>query len=151
MSAKTATRRRRSGTPAPRPGEIAVQIKVLLGELVRFLAAYRYAHIAGYGPAVTGDGGRRADVSDPTGNLAASPARDRPREACRQAHANLTEALAAIRSATYVLDRVMTAIDPPPSANLRHEDQYRVGRAELAASKAAQDRRAGRGEGFGES
>ncbi len=143
----TEDRRRRNLGP-PTPGEITLQIQAVVDGLRQLQSDYQGTYLAAFGPAVVGDGGRSNGSSDPTGTQALNPSRIRLRAACKRAEHQLGSVQAEIRSAIYVLDRVMTAVDPPPTPNLPMEDRYSASRAEVAYSREAQERRRGRGEGW---
>ena len=116
--------------------------------LVQLEEAYGWAYSAAYTRGVVGDAGpiTRGEASDPTGGVVASAQRDRIRRALRAAHRHLDEATRELKTSEYKLRVALEATDPPPTADLRSEDKYRVSRDELAASRAAQDRRRDRGE-----
>ena len=133
------------------PGEFDRAANQLIEQLARAAVAYRWSHASAFGKAVHGDGGGvRSGVSDQTGDIATSNPRDTLRYGMKVAGADLTDAIAAMREANYILDRAISAVDTSGSADLKLADQFRVSRAELIDSRAAKERRIERGEGWGE-
>jgi len=130
----------------------------LIAELRRLKATYGMAYGAAFSGSRYGFTGApaRGSHSDPTGEVAVSGVHPKdgaytaPRAALRgslrRAAANLRKAQESIDKVDAGLTRSMKPIDPPPGPDLKLPDQYRISRAELADSKAAQDRRAERGE-----
>lgn len=140
---------RRRPPAALTPGELVLALQAITVDLQRLARDYQGTYLVAWGPAVLGDGGRAGGSSDPTGATAIALGRKRLRDGLAHVSEDTRDMQATVRSMLYTLDRVMSAADPPPSANLRLEDQMRASRAEVAASVEAQHRRQARGEGWG--
>jgi hypothetical protein len=144
--------RRKDSRELPSPGQLRTEISVLLEELARLQAAYRWAHESSYGPSVSEERNSVSenDPNDPTGNVAIATQRERIRFACRRALSDVKAAVAEVREANYTLGVAMAAADHTPSADVPAGTKRTVGPRELGALRAAKQRRESRGQGWGD-
>ena len=134
------------------PREVDRKIREIKSLIEEIQPQYWWAHGFSYGPTRQPDsidGGAppaRGSVSDQTGGIATSTEKALARRALVNATDTIEEAIAALKSARYVLDHAMPDREPMPSQML----PAMVTRAELADSRGAKVRREAAGRGWGE-
>ena len=110
--------------------------------------AYRWSYFATLGGSVTDSAKVRSVAADPTGSIAAGKERMRSRVA--DAAKKIASAVDMLRSARSECESVLRTLTPDTGYEPVTRHPRTASRADLAAAGEAQQRRTGRGEGFGE-
>jgi len=133
----------------PRPERIQRDLQFVhdaAGEAL--IDAYTWAFYAAHGGSVTDSAKVRSVAADPTGSIAAGKERMRSRVA--DAAKKIASAVDMLRSARSECESVLRNLTPDTGYEPTVRHPRTASRADLTAAGEAQQRRTGRGEGFGE-
>jgi len=138
---------RRDFLPTPERVERDLQlVHDAAGEAL--IDAYRWSYFATLGGSVTDSAKVRSVAADPTGSIAAGKERMRSRVA--DAAKKIASAVDMLRSARSECESVLRNLTPDTGYEPSVRHPRTASRADLTAAGEAQQRRTGRGEGFGE-